>query len=166
MTFDEWSTRWALPPEAIRELQLITAATCQPISTHSEAAVASECRLAMGNRGILTMRNNVGVLQDVNGTPVRFGLCNENKQMNKAIKSSDDICVIPYVVKPQDVGRKFGIIAGVEYKKKNWVFTGEGRERAQLDFHRLLNAVGGVGIFANSAQSVIDSLVSQGLISP
>lgn len=166
MTLDEWINRWPLPAQAIHELQLVTAAYSTPTSGHSENAVAAEARLMLGRYGIVAMRNNVGVLEDKNGRPVRYGLCNETPAMNKTIKSSDDILAIPYVVKPQDVGRKLGIIGGVEYKKRNWVFSGNGRETPQLNFHRMLHAVGGVGIFANSGQSVIDSLVSHGLISP
>jgi hypothetical protein len=166
MTFDEWAQRWALPAQAIKELQLITATTCEPLDERSEAFVASECRLALGSYGIITMRNNVGALEDIRGRLVRYGLCNENAQMNKVIKSSDDVCIIPYIVKPQDIGRKLGVFLGVEHKRRNWVFTGKGRETPQVNFQRMVNSAGGVGLFANSAQSVIDSLVSQGLISP
>lgn len=164
MILDEWAQRWALPQQAIDELQQITANYSDGDSTKSEAAVASECRLELNMRGIITMRNNVGVLDDKKGRPVRFGLCNETAGMNKVIKSSDDICIIPYVVKPQDVGRKLGVFLGVEHKERSWNFTGEGRETPQANFQRMLANVGAVGVFANSAKSVIDTLVSQGLI--
>jgi hypothetical protein len=165
MTYEEWAMRWALPPQAIQELMLITARTQEPLSGHSEEVVAAECRLELGKHGIITMRNNVGVLEDINGRPVRYGLCNETKAMNQALKSSDDILAIPYVVKPHDVGRTIGRIGGLEYKKRNWVFTGQGREAAQSNFHRMLNSIGGIGLFANSGRCVIDTLVSHGLIS-
>jgi len=164
MTLDDWATRWQLPAQAIAELQHLTAAYSDPHSGKSEAAVASECRLALNQRGIITMRNNVGALKDVKGRMVRFGLCNDTPGMNEVIKSSDDICIIPYVVKPQDVGRKLGVFLGVEHKERNWVFTGKGRETPQANFQRMVSNVGGVGIFANSAQSVIGTLVAQGLI--
>lgn len=164
MTLEEWAARWALPDQAVAELQQITYDYADADSSKSEAAVASECRLELNMRGVITMRNNVGVLNDKNGRPVRFGLCNETPGMNKIIKSSDDICIIPYVVKPQDVGRKLGVFLGVEHKERCWSFTGEGRETPQATFHRMLANVGAVGVFANSAKSVIDTLVSQGLI--
>lgn len=165
MTYDEWALRWALPPLAIQELMRITAGYHEPLSGHSEDVVAAECRLELGKRGIITMRNNVGVLEDINGRPVRYGLCNETAMMNKTMKSSDDILIIPYVVKPQDVGRTIGRFGAAEYKKRNWVYSGKGREEAQCNFHRMVNAAGGIGIFANSGRCVIDTLVSHGLIS-
>lgn len=165
MTYEEWAIRWALPPQAIQELREITSVTQDPLSGHSEEVVAAECRLALGKHGIITMRNNVGVLEDVNGRPVRYGLCNETKPMNQAMKSSDDILIIPYVVKPHDVGRTIGRFGALEYKKRNWVFSGRGREGAQSNFHRMVAAAGGVGLFANSGRCVIDTLVSHGLIS-
>lgn len=166
MTLEEWATRWALPAQAINELQEVTQRTQDRHDPKSEAAVASECRLALGMFGVVTMRNNVGVLEDANGRPVRYGLCNESKAMNATMKSSDDICIIPYIVRPDDVGRKLGVFMGVEHKRRDWKFTGNGRENAQANFHRMVNGLGGVGIFANSAQSVIDSLVNQRLLSP
>lgn len=164
MDLTQWATRWQLPPQAIAELQQLTAAYADPNSGKSEEAVASECRLALNQRGIITMRNNVGALKDAKGRWVRFGLCNETKGMNEVIKSSDDICIIPYVVKPKDIGRKLGVFLGVEHKKRDWVFGSESREVAQAQFQRMISNVGGVGLFANSAQSVIDALVGQGFI--
>lgn len=164
MTLESWATRWQLPPQAIAELQQLTAAYADPNSGKSEEAVASECRLALNQRGIITMRNNVGALKDAKGRWVRFGLCNETKGMNEVIKSSDDICIIPYVVKPKDVGRKLGVFLGVEHKKRNWVFGSESREVAQAQFQRMVSNVGGVAVFANSAQSVIAALENEGLL--
>lgn len=164
MDLTQWATRWQLPPQAVAELQQLTAAYADPNSGKSEEAVASECRLELNQRGIITMRNNVGALKDAKGRWVRFGLCNETKGMNEVIKSSDDICIIPYVVKPKDIGRKLGVFLGVEHKKRDWVYTGEGREVAQANFQRMVGSVGGVAVFANSAKSVIDTLVNQQLI--
>lgn len=164
MTLEQWAQRWALPPQALQELQQATAATSEPRNDRSEAAVAADCRLALGRLGVVTMRNNVGVLEDRNGRPVRYGLCNETPAMNKVLKSADDICILPYTVKPQDVGRKLGVFLGVEHKRANWVYSGDGRETAQLNFQRMVSAAGGVGLFANSAQGLIDSLVRQGLV--
>lgn len=167
MTLDEWATRWALPPQAIQELRQITGETADTTSSGSEASVMSECQLLAGQLGVITMRNNVGVLEDQKtGRPVRFGLMNDSQKRNEHFKSSDDICIIPYVVKPHDVGRKFGIFGAIEYKKRNWVFTGAGRETPQANFHRMVNAAGGIAFFANSRQCVIDRLVSTGVVSP
>lgn len=166
MNLDQWAARWALPPLAILELKEITAATSTPHDDRSESAVASACRLELAKRGVITMRNNVGVLDDRNGRPVRYGLCNETPAMNRALKSADDICIVPYTVTPSDIGRKLGVFLGVEHKKADWIFTGAGRETPQANFHRMVASAGGVSLFANSAQGLIDSLVNHRLLSP
>jgi len=40
-----------------------------------EAAILSECLLALSAAGCTVWRNNTGVLRDSNGRPVKFGLC-------------------------------------------------------------------------------------------
>lgn len=165
MTFEEWAEKWKLPPEAISELNQLSSAFSQPESDVSENAVASECRVLLGKLDIISMRNNVGVLEDRNGRPVRYGLCNESPAMNKVLKASDDILIIPHIVRPEDVGRKFGIFGAAEYKRKDWKFTGKGREVAQSNFHRMVQAKGGIGFFANNPAVIIDTLVSHRLLS-
>ena len=166
MTLDEWAERWKLPDQAVQELRNITTVTSTPANPRSEAAVMSEAQLLAGKLGIITMRNNSGVLEDKNGRPVRFGLGNDSEKRNKHFKSSDDICIIPHIVTQRDVGRKFGIFGAFEYKEADWKFTGKGREEAQANFHRMVNAAGGVGLFVNNRQCLIDRLVDTGLLLP
>lgn len=55
----------------------------------TEADIQNLIRLECGRRGWHVFRNNVGVLMDRRGVPVRYGLANESKQMNEVLKSAD-----------------------------------------------------------------------------
>lgn len=55
----------------------------------AESNVQNAVRLAAARQGIHLWRNNVGVLLDRRGVPVRYGLANESKQMNQVLKSGD-----------------------------------------------------------------------------
>ena len=58
--------------------------------------------------GGILWRNNVGVAFDNRGIPIRFGLANESKQMNKRVKSSDFIGIQPVIITPEMVGCTMG----------------------------------------------------------
>ena len=55
----------------------------------AESRVQSIARLAASELGWRVFRNNVGVLRDDRGVPVRFGLANDSKSLNEQIKSGD-----------------------------------------------------------------------------
>ena len=173
MTYDEWLYRWQglIPTQALQELHaVLTRPENPPERNHgdprSEAAVQAAGVLALSDLGALVYRNNVGVLKDVNGRPVRYGLANETPNMNKVLKSGDYIGAMPYVVQPYDVGRTLGVFLSVEFKPADWHYTGKGREQAQLNWQTAYNRIGGVAFFANSTQSIIDSLDNKRLLSP
>ena len=48
----------------------------------SEAAVSNDVRLVAARAGTRLWRNNVGVLEDKTGRPVRSGLANDSKALN------------------------------------------------------------------------------------
>ena len=41
----------------------------------AERLVLSKCLMELSKQGARVFRNNTGILQDRNGTPVKFGLC-------------------------------------------------------------------------------------------
>ena len=55
----------------------------------TEEEVMRMCRLWAAERGWHLWRNNVGVLIDKTGRPVRYGLANETKALNGVLKSGD-----------------------------------------------------------------------------
>ncbi len=59
------------------------------IDPNSEAYVQSLVRLEAPRAGVRLFRNNVGMLRNDEGQPVRFGLANESAPVNRELKSGD-----------------------------------------------------------------------------
>jgi len=146
-----WATRWGVSPEALADLQAqLVALTPTPPEQlgESEAAVQTRVRLEASSKGLLLWRNNVGVLFDERGVPVRFGLCNESKQMNERVKSSDLVGVRPLLIEPWHVGHTVGQFVAREVKHASWRWGEDPkREGAQLKFLELVAALGGDAAF-------------------
>lgn len=153
MTLDMWARHHNISPQALYELRHIlgVVSTEPPLTPgESEAAIQNHVRLEASTKGLRMWRNNVGVLNDERGIPVRFGLCNDSKQMNQEIKSSDLIGIRPVLIKPQHVGSTIGQFVAREVKAGSWKWSGSKREKAQLKFLELIISLGGDGAFANS----------------
>jgi hypothetical protein len=114
----------------------------------SEAYAQSQVRLEAPTKGVTLFRNNVGVLTDINGRPVRFGLANDSKQLNEVLKSSDLIGWRPVLITPEHVGRTLAQFVSRECKAPGWKYTGTDRERAQKAWLDLVAAAGGDSAFA------------------
>jgi hypothetical protein len=100
----------------------------------AESVIVSACLLALSAAGCLAWRNNVGMLQDRNGRPVRYGLC---------VGSSDIICIAPD-----------GVFTAIECKTA----TGQPTD-AQLRFLAAIRAHGGrAGIARSGAEAVAIAL--------
>lgn len=154
-----WAQRWGIPAEAINELQALTLCTDHPTlpavqAGKNEASVSAQVRREATEAGCRLWRNNVGVLTDERGVPVRFGLCNESKQMNEEMKSSDLIGIRPVVITQAMVGFTIGQFMAREVKKADWRYTGKGRETAQKNYIDMVNAMGGDACFANRRGTV------------
>lgn len=93
------------------------------------------------NPGIRLFRNNVGVLRDENGTPVRYGLCTG---------SSDLIGWTAVTITPSMVGRKLAIFTAQEVKTEAGRVTAE-----QTAFLSCVKKAGGI---AGVVRSVDDAL--------
>lgn len=103
-----------------------------------EADSQNQIRIEGAKVGLYLMRNNVGVLRDVVGRPVRFGLMNDSSELNKKCKSSDLIGLYT----------KTGQFVAVECKEPGWTYRGTDREVAQLAFINLVKSKGGLACFA------------------
>jgi len=145
VNFYEWAARWAIPAEAIKELQLITGTLPHSDVEQglSEAAVQNNVRLQASKHGCRLMRNNVGVYYDERGVPVRYGLMNDSKKLNKKIKSSDLIGIKPVKICPKMIGHTLGVFVAREVKPAGWTYSATEREKAQLAFINLINSLGG-----------------------
>lgn len=116
-----------------------------------ESTTASHIRQAAPYDNVLLWRNNVGVLVDVNGRPVRYGLCNESKKMNEKTKSSDLIGITPTVITQNMVGYMLGVFTAVETKKEGWKYSDkDSRSVAQLNFINMVLQNGGFAGFASN----------------
>lgn len=121
----------------------------------SEAAVSAEVRLELSKRGVRCWRNNVGCLRnEKTGEYVRYGLCNESKKMNTALKSSDLIGVTPVEITQDMVGQTVGVFTSYEIKKEGWVYSGVGREAAQNAWLKLVRSLGGIAGFIARADDL------------
>jgi hypothetical protein len=114
----------------------------------SEAYSQSQVRLEAPARGVTLWRNNVGVLTDLSGRPVRFGLANDSRQLNAALKSSDLIGWRPVLITPAHVGQTIAQFVSRECKAPGWKYAGTDRERAQKAWLDLVAAAGGDSAFA------------------
>jgi len=108
-----------------------------------ERNVQAEVRLEAGRLGIKLWRNNVGVLKDERGVPVRFGLANDSSTLNSTIKSGDLIGWKPVLITQDMVGSTIAQFVSRECKLPGWVYKGNDRERAQLAWIQLILNDGG-----------------------
>ena len=113
----------------------------------SEAFAQSQVRLEAPAAGVTLWRNNVGVLVDLTGRPVRFGLANESSALNARLKSSDLIGWRAVVVTPEMVGRRIAQFVSRECKAPGWAYRGDPREVAQKAWLDLVTVAGGDACF-------------------
>ena len=109
-----------------------------------ESDVVATVLLSASKQGWRLFRNNVGVLMDSRGVPVRYGLANTSKQVNKALKSGDLIGIRPVVITPDMVGKVVGQFISRECKRPGWKFNpNDERDVAQRNWAELINSLGG-----------------------
>jgi len=114
-----------------------------------EADTQNTIRIEGAKIGILFFRNNVGVLEDKNGRPVRFGLANDSPEVNRKFKSSDLI----------GIWKLTGQFVAVECKEPDWKYNPKNaREAAQFAFLAVIRDNGGIATFATSWADVREEL--------
>lgn len=152
MNISLWAAKWGVPPEAVRDLQAqFGTVSTEPVKREtalSEAAVQNRIRVEAAQKGARVWRNNIGAYMDDYGNFIRYGLCNDSKQMNKKIKSSDLIGIRPVLITPEHVGATLGVFMAREIKPGGWVYRGDAHELAQLKFLQLVASLGGDACFA------------------
>ena len=154
MLLNQWAQNWGISPQALADLRANylgqrTQAAHTVVQSMSEAGVSQRTELAFADLGGVLWRNNVGAFLDVRGVPVRYGLANTSKKINKETKSGDGIGCLPMVILPRHVGRTFGLFVSIESKKAAWVWKGNKHELAQANWGQIVTSLGGVGMFCN-----------------
>lgn len=142
----QWAQRHNVSATALAELYAILAPqvpTGAQVTGESEAAVTSAVRLQCARWGWALWRNNVGMLMDETGRPVRYGLANESKQLNERIKSGDLIGWRKVRIEPRHVGQDIAQFVSLEIKRAGWRYTGKGREAAQMRWAGVVESAGG-----------------------
>lgn len=150
---DAWAIKWGIPAAAVLDLRMqMGVAYVEPVAVEgkpgSESHQQGLARLYAADSGVWLTRNNVGALQDDRGVPVRYGLANESKDQNKAVKSADLIGIRPILIGPHHVGQVIGQFVSVEMKHAGWNYKGDAHEVAQLAWLNFVLSKGGFACFA------------------
>ena len=147
----QWAVKHNISMDAINDLRCIMGVINNDPKLKegvSEAAIQTHIRLEASRKGSLLMRNNVGVLMNNDGVPVRYGLANDSKAVNKRMKSSDLIGLQPVHIQPFHVGQVIGQFVARECKHGSWRYRATEEEQAQLKFLELVMSMGGDAAFA------------------
>ena len=148
MNVHEWAVRWGISHQAVTELMLNVfghiPVDAQPTLKRSEAAVQQAVKIKASKQGKRLFRNNVGVLPREDGVPIRFGLANDTKAMNKKLKSSDLVGIAPVLITQAHVGQVIGQFTCLEVKKPGWTYNpNDDHQAAQQAWHELITRFGG-----------------------
>ena len=160
MWFDEWAHQWGIPLAALLDLRqrMGIAADMMPLAQvvgdgGSESRQQSLVRIDAAANGVWLTRNNVGALLDERGVPVRYGLANESKAQNQAVKSADLIGVKPVLIGQHHVGKIIGQFVSRECKHETWRYKGDKHEVAQLAWCNFILSKGGDAAFCTGPGS-------------
>lgn len=152
----DWARRHQVTGAAIAELSGLLGALASPVNVSggSEGRVQSLVRLTAPALGFRLFRNNVGVLKDLRGVPVRFGLANDSKRLNDQFKSSDLIGWRRLPVTPEMVGSCVAQFVSLECKAQGWTYRGDDHEQAQQRWLALAAADGGHARFITRVEDI------------
>lgn len=148
----QWAVKHKVSIQALNELQGLFGMHGNHelpanVKGTSESAVQVAVRLEASHKGVRLFRNNVGAMIDSRGVPIRYGLANDSKQVNEAIKSADLIGWKSVIIKPEHIGQCFAVFVSRECKKVGWHYTGDHHEQAQLAWAQLVTSAGGDAAF-------------------
>lgn len=153
----QWALRHGVSAQAMYELDVLFGIHLdlpKADGSQSESAVQAAVRLEAASKGIHLFRNNVGVLKDENGRPVRYGLANDSAKLNKVVKSGDLIGWRRVRIEQSHVGSVIAQFVSRECKRGDWSYSGTEHEIAQLAWIQLVTSSGGDAKFCNSTGSL------------
>lgn len=151
-----WAVRHGVSGTALAELSglLGAAGLATGPGASSEGRAQSLIRLEAPRRGFRLFRNNVGVLRNEAGTPVRYGLGNDSPALNKQLKSSDLIGWRRLPITAAMVGTCVAQFSSFECKAGGWTYRGDEREEAQQRWLALVAADGGYARFVTRPEDM------------
>lgn len=118
----------------------------------SEAYSQSVIRRDAHLHQLKLFRNNVGVLKNEDGRPVRYGLANDSPALNRKIKSGDLIGWRRRLITLADIpdgGLLIAQFASIECKPDGWRYNpNDPHEVAQARWAELVNSEGGHAYFS------------------
>ena len=126
-----------------------------------ETPVQQRVRLKAAYMLCQLWRNNTGACEDKTGRQIRYGLANDSAALNKRIKSSDLIGIVPVVITPDMVGKTIGVFGAFECKDSDWKFPAPTnikefeRCTAQAAFHTIVRNAGGIAGFVTSEEDFV-----------
>lgn len=109
-----------------------------------ESVIMKKIQILLATWGFRMFRNNTGVLQDRNGTYVRYGLCNG---------SSDLIGWKQVRIEPWHIGMNMAQFVACEVKQPGKKATEE-----QKNFISAVIAAGGIGFVASSEEEALRAI--------
>lgn len=156
MLLNDWAKEFNIPAAAVHALRQKMGIVPDELryvveAGASESRVQSQCRLRAAEQGNFLTRNNVGALKDERGVPVRYGLMNDTKELNKVIKSADLIGGRSVLITVEMVGSTILQFYSVECKEADWKYSPNcAHTKAQIAWADFINARGGYAIFATN----------------
>lgn len=141
-----WAMRWQVPAAALDELRSLVTIPTPGVEDNdevSERTIVRQCRLIADECGGVLLRNNSGATRDHTGRMIRYGLGNDSAKLNRDYKSPDLVGI--------GYGGRF---IGVECKAAGWKGVRTDREKAQANFGRHVQSLGGLFTFASDPEHV------------
>lgn len=124
---ERWAATWNVPPQAMADLHALLRDAVWVEPSHAagtpEQEVQNAIRREARDKGLVLMRNNVGVLRDKDGRPVRYGLANDSAPVNRRIKSGDLIGIRRVMITSAMVGSSIGQFVSREVKAPGWRYN-------------------------------------------
>ncbi len=110
----------------------------------NETSLVKKIQVRFSKLGARIFRNNVGMLEDKNGTKVRYGLCTG---------SSDLIGWKDMIVTPEMVGRRVAVFVSVEVKSEKGQLRVE-----QYHWLKTVENAGGIAMMVKSEDEAAEKL--------
>lgn len=129
-----------------------------------EGKASQNVKLRASEWGCRLYKNNTGVAYDQGGRPVFFGLGNEGKKDDDAIRTPDHVGWLDVTITPEMVGKKIPVFMALDAKKLGFkekiTYPKHTREYGQNKFFDIVKRFNGIAGFASCAEDV-DRIINE-----